>query len=1282
MNELQSKVLELLKEIDQLCRENEIEYYLTAGTLIGAIRHKGFIPWDDDADIIMTRDNWEKFLERTKGKLPSNISLNTLYENDKIAMTANHYVDTNTTAIYRYDVTNPEKNGVMIDVIIMDPVPDNETDKKMYEETLTSYTDLTTLPYQYSIRIGQNTKFSYYWTLSCLFGKGKVLKNITKKAFRFTETESQLYAQRFAGSPHFWKKTSYGKPKYVPFEDTMLPVPERFGECLNLGYDDDWMYVPQNGVTKSTHEFCVRSLTIPGRYIADDFEKRVNRKEITRLYVKKKKIQVSQTENKFKDGLDNYLFSAKRIEFKYKKKLAETNITELLKERNFDALEEFFDDYIKVQCTNHFLGSSALEGWINWYRKCNPCLIDIGDEALYAVLELMMYKHRLSMVGKLLKARKAIDRPLTEKIAGMDVLYKAIKEIRSCYECEENERCRELLNEYLPKFNDNLFLIVLDEKLKIREGLATEKILEETEKHLENFPEDAELLHIKAMSLLEQGNSDEALDLFEYIVSFSNHGLVLLSIKEKLSSMIEKSYEKRLVSLWLETRKQMGEEDLPSIDELFPVEENTSELHSEVSSKESVVVEHQGQIGNIIVEKPIEEETDHILTSVQEKRLQLLIELKKLCDENGVRYYLFGKALLQSARGGEYIDENGDIAVAMDSENCKKFIDVFKNKNIKDRYIDTMAENPAMHRFCLRYGDLSTLDFAVSQCGNERCGIYITVEILRSPAKNKFRNLIDQMLEAGWESRNTMKWTSAKRKISRWTVCTLCTVLGEKRTGKLLFNRFLKGPSKKSNENYYLKPFWGKRTYYPVFWFNYVRNIEFEGNSFTTMKPYSLYLKKIWGVKWKTRTFPLTKFNPFTRVVDADVDSREYLDFLKQEGVNAKKIWKHKQKTNLKYAPVSGLGKKTGYYWDLMEACGHRFRLAEKYIPRKLYILEMFRSNNINGIMRELKDYYDTAVLYSKKGIGLCFDKQVFEILEYCLEVKGKRKQAKTLRKLVPACDWEPINLFEEKKENKMRQAKLDDVPAILTYLKRNIDDCVYMYIDIAKYGLENPNMKVWFDSDDNGITIVVMKYHTSISVFTDVDNWNVEEVSELIRNEGVLSVTGRKDLVEKIHSICNEKYDVSYGYVFNFTDYRVDTIDAEIELATTDDTLEIAKLITTDDGIGSYYEVENLAQQLAERIETGMGRSYVIRNEQGRIIAHIATYAEFNGIATTGGLIVSADCRNGVIGSVMEGFLVRTLRDENFKIYTFVTERLRKRLLTAMGNKCVGEYGKMTLKS
>lgn len=60
---LQLKELECLKEIDRLCRKHKIEYFLSWGSAIGAIRHKGFIPWDDDIDVSMKMDDYLRFKE-------------------------------------------------------------------------------------------------------------------------------------------------------------------------------------------------------------------------------------------------------------------------------------------------------------------------------------------------------------------------------------------------------------------------------------------------------------------------------------------------------------------------------------------------------------------------------------------------------------------------------------------------------------------------------------------------------------------------------------------------------------------------------------------------------------------------------------------------------------------------------------------------------------------------------------------------------------------------------------------------------------------------------------------------------------------------------------------------------------------------------------------------------------------------------------------------------------------------------------------------------------------
>lgn len=261
-----------------------------------------------------------------------------------------------------------------------------------------------------------------------------------------------------------------------------------------------------------------------------------------------------------------------------------------------------------------------------------------------------------------------------------------------------------------------------------------------------------------------------------------------------------------------------------------------------------------------------------------------------------------------------------------------------------------------------------------------------------------------------------------------------------------------------------------------------------------------------------------------------------------------------------------------------------------------------------------------------------------------------------------------------------MRRAFECDTELILRQLKHDIGNYLYLYIDIKKYGLNNPNMEVWIDDSDGEISIIVMKYFDSIQLYVLKEEENISDIWELIVSSNVRMISGRYDVIKRLAEKdgFDDFFDITGGHVFQFKEYQKYPCDEEIFLADEGDMREIADLICMDHSFSLNYNPETLSLQLLERMRTNMGRNYVIRNN-GKIIAHIATYAEEDKIAVTSGLIVHPDFRNYPYGTILESYLVNRLWEENFEVYTFVTERKRVKWLHALKCEACGLYGKIT---
>jgi len=256
-----------------------------------------------------------------------------------------------------------------------------------------------------------------------------------------------------------------------------------------------------------------------------------------------------------------------------------------------------------------------------------------------------------------------------------------------------------------------------------------------------------------------------------------------------------------------------------------------------------------------------------------------------------------------------------------------------------------------------------------------------------------------------------------------------------------------------------------------------------------------------------------------------------------------------------------------------------------------------------------------------------------------------------------------------------MRVATNEDREHILAYLRSDVKDCIYLYIDIMNYGVSSENMKVWLKEEDDGISLVVMKYYDSFQVYSHKNSCDMTPVASLLQKHPVAMISGRSDLIKLLEKECTG-YKATYGTVFVMDRYRKMPKQEEVLLAKEDDAREIAKLICSDEEIGGHYTVDTLTEQLAERIRTKTGRSYIIRKE-GVVVAHSATYAEAEGIAVVGGTIIREDCRTGNYYMLLSNYMLERLAGEGKTAYTFSVSDKMIKYHGMLHTKC-GEYGKL----
>lgn len=124
LRKIQLRLLDILVEIDKICRKHDIKYWIDFGTLLGAVRHGGFIPWDDDIDVTMPTDDYHRFLEIAPKELPDTLFLQTKETDPSYPMLLNKVRDKNSFFITQHeDFTKDYNKGLYIDIFQAVPYP-------------------------------------------------------------------------------------------------------------------------------------------------------------------------------------------------------------------------------------------------------------------------------------------------------------------------------------------------------------------------------------------------------------------------------------------------------------------------------------------------------------------------------------------------------------------------------------------------------------------------------------------------------------------------------------------------------------------------------------------------------------------------------------------------------------------------------------------------------------------------------------------------------------------------------------------------------------------------------------------------------------------------------------------------------------------------------------------------------------------------------------------------------------------------------------------------------
>lgn len=255
LRRVQLSQLDILKEVARVCEENEIEYFLDSGTALGAVRHGGFIPWDDDIDIGMTRDNYDKFLKIASEKLKEEYFLQT-NETDKQSPYIYAKVRKNNTVFMEWNKRNINMHhGIYIDIFPYDNVPDDDNKRQKYMKrcrntylfyVIRSIPDRSAKP-ENNLKwvITATVRRMLHW-ISHIIPLSTITKITNNMFTKYNQEETRYLTCHVFSKPYIFERSDLFPLKKIKFEDDYFSVVNDVDKYLTNLYGDYKQLPPED----------------------------------------------------------------------------------------------------------------------------------------------------------------------------------------------------------------------------------------------------------------------------------------------------------------------------------------------------------------------------------------------------------------------------------------------------------------------------------------------------------------------------------------------------------------------------------------------------------------------------------------------------------------------------------------------------------------------------------------------------------------------------------------------------------------------------------------------------------------------------------------------------------------------------------------------------------------------------------------------------------------------------------------------------------------------------